>query len=132
MHSIINPLRPVTRSRAAAHVSTSAFRKPNYDCREHADALKLVIYVPGVEASGIEIQWRGADLTITARKTQFVRVNWQALHLESAQRDYQLRLRIGGGFDIDSTHAEIHRGILTVTVPKSVAEQPPTRSRHVA
>lgn len=118
MHSIVTPLKTVSRSRTAARVATHAFRKPNYDCREQADMLKLVIYVPGVEASGVEIEWRGADLTVTARKAHFVRVNWQALHLESAQRDYQLRLRLGHGFAIDGLRAEIAHGILTITVPK--------------
>lgn len=118
MHSIVAPLPTRHRSRTAAHATTSAFRKPNYDCREQSDILKLVVYVPGVEASGVEIEWRGADLTVTARKAHFVRVNWQALHLESAQRDYQLRLRLGHGFAIEGLHAEIAQGILTITVPK--------------
>ncbi|QYM79955.1 Hsp20/alpha crystallin family protein [Horticoccus luteus] len=117
MHSIVAPLRSVARSRSAASPS-SVFRKPNYDCREQPDALKLVIYVPGVEAGGVDIEWRGADLTVTARKAHYVRVNWQALHLETAQRDYQLRLRLGHDFDVDNLRAEIAHGLLTLTVPK--------------
>lgn len=118
MHSIVAPLKSVARSRSAANASSSAYRKPNYDCREQPDALKLVVYVPGVEAGGVEIEWRGADLTVTARKTRFVRVNWPALHLETAQRDYQLRLRLGHNFDVDRLRAEIAHGQLTLTVPK--------------
>jgi HSP20 family molecular chaperone IbpA len=124
MHTIINSLSSESRPRsAAAAASQAGFRKPNYDCREQPDAVKLVVYVPGVEAAGVAIEARGPDLVITARKAHFVRVNWQALHLEAAQRDYQLRLRLGFGLDYPSLHAEIHQGVLTVVVPKRGAAE---------
>lgn len=123
MHTIINAHRPYTRSRAAEVLSPDTFRKPNYDCREQPDAVKLVVYVPGVDARGVDIEARGPDLFITARKSHFVRVNWQALHLEGAQRDYFLRLRLGTGFDYPAMQAEIHEGVLTVTLPKRLAHE---------
>lgn len=123
MHTNINALSPDTRSRGAEALSPDIFRKPNYDCREQPDAVKLVVYVPGVEARGVDIEARGPDLFITARKSHFVRVNWQALHLESAQRDYFLRLRLGTGFDYPAMQAEIQDGVLTVTLPKRVAQE---------
>jgi HSP20 family protein len=133
MHTIIHPLNPSTRSPAAepTHV---AFRQPNYDCQEHPDTMKLVVYVPGVDAAGVEIEARGSDLTVTAKKSHFVRVNWQSLHLETAQRDYQLRLRLGSGFDYTSMQAEIHHGVLSVTLPKrlTVTARNAPRQRRVA
>lgn len=134
MHTIIQPLSPSPRSPAAEPASHDAFRQPNYDCQEHADALKLVVYVPGVDAAGVEIEARGSDLTVTAKKSHFVRVNWQSLHLETAQRDYQLRLRLGSGFDYASMQADIHQGVLSVTLPKrpSAAARPAPRQRRVA
>ena len=80
--------------------------------------MKLVVYVPGVDASGVEIEGRGADLTVTARKAHFVRVNFNALHLEAAQRDYRLRLRLGTDFNYAAMEAEIAHGVLTITLPK--------------
>ena len=118
MHTIINTLPTNSRSKAPAHASVDAFRQPAYDCQEHADAMKLVVYVPGVDASGVEIEGRGADLTVTAKKARFVRVNFNALHLEGAQRDYRLRLRLGTGFDYAAMEAEIANGVLTITLPK--------------
>jgi HSP20 family molecular chaperone IbpA len=108
------------------------FRQPSYDCRELADAVKLTVYIPGVDASGVEIEARGPDLLITARKTHFVRVNWQALHLEGAQRDYQLRLRLGHGIDYRALHAEINDGVLTVVLPKRSALEDDSLARRVA
>jgi HSP20 family protein len=130
MNSTITPLLPTNSRKALANASVDAFREPAYDCQEHADTMKLVVYVPGVAASGVEIEGRGADLTVTARKARFVRVNFPALHLEGVQRDYRLRLRLGTGFDYAAMGAEIAHGVLTVTLPKRVAENP--RLRNVA
>lgn len=130
MHTIIQSLTANSRSTVSAGASSHAFRQPAYDCQEHDDAMKLVVYVPGVDASGVDIEARGADLTVTARKEHFVRVNFNALHLESAQRDYQLRLRLGTGFDYAAMEAEIRDGILSITLPKRGAA--PHRLRKVA
>ncbi len=134
MHTIIHPLIPSARSQAAVPTSDVGFRQPNYDCQEHTDAMKLVVYVPGVDAAGVEIEARGSDLTVTAKKSHFVRVNWQSLHLETAQLDYQLRLRLGSGFDYASMRAEIHQGVLNVTLPKrlSAARSAPRQRRAAA
>jgi HSP20 family molecular chaperone IbpA len=133
MHTIIEPSRPVSRTRRpVAASSMTRFRQPSYDCRELADAVKLTVYVPGVDASGVEIEARGPDLQITARKTHFVRVNWPALHLESAQRDYQLRLRLGHGIDYPALQAEINEGVLTIVLPKRPALEDDSLARRVA
>jgi HSP20 family molecular chaperone IbpA len=133
MHTIIHPLSPA-RNRSSLEVPAvqASFRKPSYDCRDHPDTVKLTVYVPGVEAAGVEIEARGPDLIVTARKAHFVRVNWQALHLEGAQRDYQLRLRLGYGLDYAALHAEIFQGVLTVTLPKRLSAEESLRTRHVA
>ncbi|HVU33060.1 MAG TPA: Hsp20/alpha crystallin family protein [Opitutaceae bacterium] len=122
MHTIIHPLVSSSRARNAATASSEAFRQPHYECDEQPDAMKLVVYLPGVSAAGVDIEGRGADLTITARKTHFVRVNWQSLHLEGSQRDYRLKLRLGYGFDYPSMQAEMNNGVLTLTLPKRSAD----------
>jgi HSP20 family molecular chaperone IbpA len=133
MHTIIHPSTAVSRLRRRAEKpSQPEFRKPNYDCREQHDVVSLTVYVPGVDAAGVEIEARGPDLVITARKARFVRVNWQALHLESAQRDYQLRLRLGHNFDYPALHAEIVQGVLTIVVPKRMAAEDSLLRRNVA
>jgi HSP20 family protein len=107
-----------SRHRSAFEASNATFRQPSYDCRELPDAINIVVYVPGVGASGVEIEANGPDLVITALKTRFVRVNWQALNLEGAQLDYRLRLRLGTGFDFPQMQAGINDGVLTLSVPK--------------
>lgn len=131
MHTIIHRLN---NSRFPTAGARQAFRSPHYDCMDLSSALKLVIYVPGVEAGGIDITTQGPDLLVTARKTHHVRANWQALHLESVQRDYQLKLRLGVGFDYEALQASVARGVLTIVVPKKplVFAGAPDRHRQVA
>ena len=117
-----------------AEPAAQDFRSPHYDCIEMVQGLKLVVYVPGVEASGIEITTLGPDVFVTARKTHHVRANWQALHLESVQRDYQLKLRLGVGFDYEALQASVARGVLTIALPKKqlVPTSVPALHRQVA
>ena len=131
MHTIITPCTSSSR-KAGATSASAEFRQPKYDCQEHGDVMKLVVYVPGVGASGVDIEARGADLTVTARKQHFVRVNFAALHLENAQRDYQLRLRLGLGYDYAAMEAEIREGVLTISLPKRNAHAPRLRLEKVA
>ncbi len=133
MHAILTPPRSERRSpRAVAPAPAGDHRKPSYECRDQRDAVTLVVYVPGVDASGVDIEAFGPDLTVTARKTHFVRVNWQALHLEGAQLDYRLRLRLGAAFDYPAMHAEISDGVLTITLPKRQTGAAANRLRRVA
>lgn len=118
MHTIITTNKTNTRRTASSATASMRLRTPHYDCVQLADGLKVIVYVPGVDAAGVEITRRGPDLTVTARKSHFVRVNWTALHLERAQRDYELRLRLGNGLDYEAMNAELVDGVLTLTLPK--------------
>jgi HSP20 family protein len=131
MHTIIHRLN---HSRFPHAEPRQEFRSPHYDCMDLPASLKLEIFVPGVEASGVEITTLGPDLYVTARKTHHLRANWQALHLESVQRDYQLKLRLGLGFDYASLQANITRGVLTIVLPKNrlASATASSRQRQVA
>jgi HSP20 family molecular chaperone IbpA len=118
MHTIINSILSQASTRSSEVKISESFRQPNYECQDQGNAMKLEVFVPGVSADGVDIEAQGPDLLITARKSHYIRVNWSSLHLEGAQRDYQLRLRLGLIFDYSAMRAEIHNGILSVTVPK--------------
>ncbi len=115
MHTI-NP--PVPRLITAAADSSPEFRQPQFECTSLPHGMKIEVCIPGVEAGGVEITSRGPDLVVVAHKPHPVRVNWQALHLEAAQRDYELKLRLGHGLDLSELTAEMANGILTIVVPK--------------
>jgi len=115
MHTIIPSLSP---SDLATTECLPAYRQPHFECTDLPSALKLTVLVPGVEANGMEITTCGPDLIITAIKAHLVRVNWQALHLEGVQHDYQLRLRLGYAFNFDGLQADLRDGVLTIVAPK--------------
>lgn len=135
MNTIHLPTRSHRRVRRANRpAAEAAFRRPHYQCETLDDALRLVVYLPGVDASGVEIATCGPDLTVTARKRRLVRVNWQALHLERVQRDYQLHLRLGRGLDYARLQAELREGELLIHLPKKsrLSGTPAPGERQVA
>ena len=131
MPAIIHRLNP---SRLPSAESKPDYRAPHYDCMDLPSVLQLTLYLPGVDASGVDITTRGPDLIVTARKARHVRANWQALHLEKVQCDYQLKLRLGLGFNFAAMAASLNRGVLTLVLPKSrpASARLPTRQRQVA
>ena len=126
MHTILRSSQNCSCPPDANPAGPDAFCQPNYDCKDQREAMKLVVYLPGVEAAGVDIEASGDDLRIVARKAHLVRVNWQALHLECAQRDYQLKLRLGSVFDYAAMTAEFRQEVLTITLPKR-----PAAARHL-
>ena len=119
MHTIIRSHH--SRQPSPAFARWSAFRRPHYDCETQAGMLKFIVYLPGVDPAGVDLEVSGPDLTVTAAKIRPVRANWRALHLENVQRDYQLRLRLGRGFDYHALESELHAGVLTVHIPRRAA-----------
>jgi len=126
-----------------AHPTASAtddtrarFRPPPYECEDQLQALRLTVYLPGVDAAGVDIVTQGPDLVVTARKARPVRVNWTALQLEAAQLDYRLRLRLGHGFRFGDLQATLHDGVLVLHLPKRSGPAPaatrPAERRRVA
>lgn len=132
MHTIIHPHPRTRRAARDAMPSAGGHRTPLYDCEDQGANLKLAVYLPGVDAAGVTIEARGSDLLVVGCKAHFVRVNWQSLHLEGAQKDYRLRLRLGRGLAYESMHAEMHQGVLVIFLPKIAAARSPARLRRVA
>jgi HSP20 family molecular chaperone IbpA len=119
MNTILPPtLTSSRRPGRAVSALGGETRSPHYDCQQHGDDIALTVFLPGVDAAGVEIVIRGPDLVIIGRKTHLVRVNFAAAHLEHAQRDYELRLRLGRELDYAGLAAELADGVLSVRIPK--------------
>ena len=113
---------------------TDSFRTPQFECETLPDALKLVVYLPEIDINEVEITTRGADLSVKAVKRHHVRPNWQALHLEAAQRDYLLNLRLGRSLNLNALQAELRGDVLTITIPKmgAIVTDEATRASRLA
>ncbi len=121
MNTILPPTLTSNRRPGRAVPALGETRSPHYDCQHHGDTIDLTVFLPGVDAAGVEIVVRGPDLVVIGRKTHLVRVNFAAAHLEHAQRDYELRLRLGRELDYASLSAELADGVLSVRIPKRTA-----------
>ena len=119
MNTILPPsLTTNSRSGRAVPVIAGETRSPHYDCQQNGDTIDLTVFLPGVEAAGVDIVVRGPDLIVIGRKAHLVRVNFSAAHLEHVQRDYELRLRLGRELDYGTLSAELNEGILSIRIPK--------------
>jgi HSP20 family molecular chaperone IbpA len=122
MNTILPPkLRSSRRPGRAASAPSAETRSPHYDCQQRGDDIDLTVFLPDVEAAGVEIIVRGPDLIVLGRKRHLVRVNFAAAHLEHAQRDYELRLRLGRELDYANLAAELAAGVLRVRIPRRLA-----------
>jgi HSP20 family molecular chaperone IbpA len=115
-----------------AETELTRVRQPHFECSDLPQAVQISVFVPGVEPADVEITTRGPDLIVQARKPHPVRVNFNALHLEAAQRDYELKLRLGLGLDFDALRADIRDGVLSIVVPKKNSAFSRINSRKVA
>jgi HSP20 family protein len=120
MNTILPPTLSSSRRPGRAVPALGETRSPHYDCKQHGDAIDLAVFLPGVDAAGVEIVVRGPDLVVVGRKSHVVRVNFAAAHLEHAQRDYELRLRLGRDLDYARLSAELADGVLSLRIPKRV------------
>jgi HSP20 family protein len=120
MNTILPPTLTSSRRPGRAVPALGETRSPHYDCKQHGDVIDLTVFLPGVEAAGVEIVVRGPDLVVIGRKRHIVRVNFAAAHLEHAQRDYELRLRLGRDLDYAGLSAELADGVLSVRIPKRI------------
>jgi len=89
MHTIINALPPESRARTAEATSPDVFRRPNYDCQEHRESMKLVVYVPGVEAAVMLHSGSSADSDQTYGALGTI-VAERAIGIEGPIREYYL------------------------------------------
>ena len=122
MNTILPPTLVSNRRPARASLTPlGETRSPHYDCQQLEDAIDLTVFLPEVDAAGVEIVVRGPDLVVIGRKTHLVRVNFAAAHLEHAQRDYELRLRLGRELDYSALTAGLDSGVLSIRIPKRVA-----------
>ncbi|TAG30491.1 MAG: Hsp20/alpha crystallin family protein [Verrucomicrobia bacterium] len=121
MNTILPPQLISSRRPGRPFSANCETRSPHYDCQQHGDAIDLTVFLPGVDAAGVEIVVRGPDLVVIGRKSHVVRINFAAAHLEHAQLDYELRLRLGRDLDYAALTADLADGILSLHIPKRVA-----------
>jgi HSP20 family molecular chaperone IbpA len=80
--------------------------------------IEAIVYLPGVEARGVELLIARQEVVVTARKLHPVRQNWIALSLENCARDYHLRIKTPRRLSAENVNAEFDNGVLRIRIAR--------------
>ena len=98
--------------------------KPLYEIKETTDAFGATVYLPGVAKDGLEITAEEGQIRVIGRRSWKQPEGWTALHRESVDAPFELVLAHDNAIDTEKIAAELHDGVLRVSLPKHEAIKP--------
>ncbi|MGC4094166.1 MAG: Hsp20/alpha crystallin family protein [Polyangiaceae bacterium] len=84
---------------------------PAVDIYENASGFLIVADVPGVEPSGLNVEFNPPELRVSGRP-------------QSGGVVYERRFELGSGVDPSTTNAELKNGVLRIELKKTEAVKP--------
>jgi HSP20 family protein len=99
---------------------------PTTDIFETQDALNVVLEMPGVEKSNIDITVQEGVLKVEGRLDFSKYKNLQPLYTEYNVGHYARSFRLSSKIDDSKIAAELRDGVLTLTLPKVEEAKPRT------
>jgi len=109
-----------------------AFSTPAVDMTEDDKAYKITAEVPGLEEKNIEVVLAGDVLTLKGEKHYEKDEKDKTRYVsERAYGSFQRSFTLPDGVDRDKIAAELAKGVLTVTLPKSAEAQKPQKKIEV-
>jgi HSP20 family protein len=123
-----DPFREFDRLFEAASTATSGPRSMPMDVVRRGDQLVLTFDLPGIPLDAIDLTVERDQLTISAERTHERREGEEWLVHERPAGRYHRQLLLGDNLDTERIEANLHDGVLEVTIP--VAEQ--AKPRKVA
>jgi HSP20 family protein len=112
-------------SREEATVPARVF-VPTADIYETADALNVVLEMPGVEKSNIDIQVNEGVLRVEGRLDLSKYQGLQPLYVEYNIGHYARTFQLSNKIDQDKIAAEMKDGVLSLLLPKAEEAKPRT------
>lgn len=108
------------------------FSAPAVDVSEEDKAYKITAELPGLEARDIEISVAGDTLVLKGEKRQEKEEKDKNYHMvERAYGSFQRAFMLPQGVDRDEIAAELTKGVLTITLPKTIEAQKPTKKVEI-
>lgn len=112
--------------------SSFSVSAPAVDVSEDEKAYKICAELPGLEAKDIDIQINNDMLTIKGEKRQEQERKDQNFHMtERSYGSFQRSFALPDGVDRDKITADLQKGVLTLTLPKSAEAQKPAKKIEV-
>lgn len=119
MHTIL-PIQ-ITKSQPTEH--NEVFRTPHCDVAGAATRVEATVYLPGVDARGVELLLARQELVLTARRILPVRPNWNSLGLERCSHNYRLRIPTRHRLHASQVRAEFDDGVLRIRIERNGSTQ---------
>lgn len=104
--------------------SSFSFPNPAVDVTEDDKAYKVTAELPGLEEKDVEVTVTGDALTIRGEKKYEKEESTRNRHMsERAYGSFQRSFALPEGIDRDKIGADMAKGVLTVTLPKTPQAQ---------
>jgi len=97
---------------------------PAVDILELADRFELVIDVPGVDPSKLQITSENGELAICGERGAEPLDDVKLRRIERARGSFNRRFQMPDTADIENIEANANNGVLTISVPKKAQLQP--------
>jgi HSP20 family protein len=109
-----------------------SFTAPSVDVTEDGKAYKITAELPGLEQKNIDISVSGDMLTLKGEKHYEKDEEDKNRHVsERAYGSFQRSFALPEGVDRDKITADLAKGVLAITLPKTAAAQKPEKKIEV-
>lgn len=118
--------RALARSNGAtAATDAVAEWAPAVDIREHTDKFVLLVDVPGIDPSTIDVTLEKGVLTLAGSREKAVAAEGgEVRRTERASGRFARRFNLPDTVDADAVSARGNNGVLEIVIPKRPLEQP--------
>lgn len=112
--------------------SSFSFAAPAVDVTEDDKAYKITAELPGIEEKNIEVTVSGDMLTLKGEKRYEKEEKDKNRYMsERAYGSFQRSFLLPEGVDRDKIAADLAKGVLTITLPKTAEAQKPQKKIEV-
>jgi HSP20 family protein len=124
--------RMLDRAPTLSDETSFTFAAPSVEVTEDDKEFKIAAELPGLEAEDIEVSITGDTLVLTGEKKRETEKKEKNYHIsERAYGSFQRAFALPEGVDRDKIAANLAKGVLTITLPKTAEAQKPTKKIEV-
>ena len=100
---------------------------PMIDVCEREDEILIIVEMPGVDKSDVQLSWNHGVLTISGQKRQQLPdKRTRYLCLERAYGQFRREIEINVPVDRKAAKAELDNGLLRISLPKASSKSEPS------
>jgi HSP20 family protein len=98
---------------------------PSFEIKETKDAYVFKADIPGVKESDLEVTVTGNRLTLSGKREAEKQEQTETYYTcERSYGEFTRAFTLPEGVDMNSVHAELNQGVLTVSIRKTPEAQP--------